>query len=257
VAGRGAAGSEGDLATQRGGSRGLAEAHASGESLPPVESVEARPACRWLLLRSRSNPVRPPETNTMRKRIEDPPDDERGLLCRIAQGDDAAFAMLYDRYGASAYGIALKICNNRALAEDVVQEAFLSIWQRAARFDPDRGSVASYLFAAVHNKAVDAIRHEESLHRRQEGAGDLLAESDPEAVVEAAWVGVRRSEVRAALGRLSSPQAEALQLAYFEGMTCTEVAHKQGVPLGTAKSRLRDGMIRLRTLLPHLSEGAP
>jgi RNA polymerase sigma-70 factor (ECF subfamily) len=134
----------------------------------------------------------------------------------------------------------------------------LSIWQRAARFDPDRGSVGAYLFAAVHNKAVDAIRHEEALRRRQEVAGDLPlpVEGDPETVVEAAWLGVRRSEVRAALGRLSSPQAEALQLAYFEGMTCTEVAHKQGVPLGTAKTRLRDGMIRLRTLLPHLSEGA-
>jgi RNA polymerase sigma-70 factor (ECF subfamily) len=187
----------------------------------------------------------------MRKRIESQ-DDDRSLLRRIAEGDQAALATLYDRYGAPALGIAVKICNNRALAEDVVQEAFLSIWQRAGRFDPDRGSAAAYLFAAVHNKAVDAVRHEESLRRRQEGVGDIPAETDAEMVVEAAWLGVRRQEVRRAVSRLSPIQREALELAYFEGLTYTEVADKLGIPLGTAKTRLRDGMIRLRALLPHL-----
>ena len=189
----------------------------------------------------------------MRKRIDDSQDEDRSLLRKIAQGDQAAFASLYDRYGASAFGVALKICNNRALAEDVVQEAFLSIWQRATLFDPDRGSLAAYLFAAVHNKAVDAVRHEESLRRREEGVGDLPAETGSEVVMEAAWLGVRRTEVRSAVSRLSPVQREALELAYFEGLTYSEVADKLGIPLGTAKTRLRDGMIRLRGLLPHLA----
>lgn len=180
-------------------------------------------------------------------------DEDRTLLRRVIRGDQEAFAALYDRYSAAAFGLAVKICNNRVLAEDVVQEAFLSIWRRAGGFDPERGSVAAYLMAAVHNKAVDAVRHEESQRRRsQEGISDFLAESGGEEVLEAAWLGVRRTQVRAAVASLSSVQREALELAYFEGLTYSEVAEKLGVPLGTAKTRLRDGMIRLRTLLPHL-----
>jgi len=139
----------------------------------------------------------------------------------------------------------------------VVQEAFLSIWQRAGRFDPDRGSAAAYLFAAVHNKAVDAVRREESLRRREEGVAECAGETGGEEVVEAAWLGVRRKEVRSAVSRLSPIQREALELAYFEGLTYSEVAEKLGIPLGTAKTRLRDGMIRLRALLPHLEVGEP
>ena len=188
----------------------------------------------------------------MRKSSESQ-DEDRTLLRRMTGGDQEAFAALYDRYSAAAFGLAVKICNNRVLAEDVVQEAFLSIWRRAGGFDPERGSVSAYLMAAVHNKAVDAVRHEESQRRRgEEGISDFLAESGGEEVLEAAWLGVRRSQVRAAVASLSSVQREALELAYFEGLTYSEVADKLGVPLGTAKTRLRDGMTRLRTLLPHL-----
>ena len=198
-------------------------------------------------------PIRPGAVDEyMVRKPSESQEEDRSLLRRVVRGDQGAFSSLYDRYGASAFGLALKICNNRALAEDVVQEAFLSIWQRAGRFDPDRGSVASYLFAAVHNKAVDAVRHEESLRRREGGVAEFAAESGGEEVVEAAWLGVRRKEVRSAVSRLSPIQREALELAYFEGLTYSEVAEKLGVPLGTAKTRLRDGMIRLRALLPHL-----
>ena len=103
--------------------------------------------------------------------------------------------------------MALKICNNAALAEDVVQEAFLSIWQRAGRFDPERGSVAAYLFAAVHNKAVDAVRHEESLRRREEGVADFAPQTQGEEVVEAAWLGVRRTAVRSITWRRQNGRA--------------------------------------------------
>lgn len=179
-------------------------------------------------------------------------DDGENLLADVARGDQLAFAALYDRYGAPAFGLAVKICNNRSVAEDVVQEAFLSIWRRAGQFDPRRGSASSYLFSAVHNKAVDAVRHEESMRRREVGLLDVPAESGGEEVVEAAWLSVRRTEVRAAVGRLSPLQREALELAYFEGLTYGEVALKLDIPLGTAKTRLRDGLVKLRGMLPHL-----
>ncbi|HLI57321.1 MAG TPA: sigma-70 family RNA polymerase sigma factor, partial [Actinomycetota bacterium] len=124
-----------------------------------------------------------------------------------------------------------------------------------SRFDPDRGSVPGYLFATVHNKAVDAIRHEESVRRRE--LGELPPDPGGDTVVEAAWIGVRRSAVRLALGRLSRAQREALELAYFEGLTYREVAGKLNIPLGTAKTRLRDGMTRLRTLLADVTGETP
>jgi RNA polymerase sigma-70 factor (ECF subfamily) len=191
----------------------------------------------------------------MVRKPSQPQVEDRSLLQRVAQGDQSAFAALYDRYAGSGFGMALKICNNAALAEDVVQEAFLSVWQRAGRFDPERGSVGAYLFAAVHNKAVDAIRHEESLRRREDSVADSATETGADDVVDAAWLEVRRTEVRAAVARLSPVQREALELAYFEGLTYREVADKLGIPLGTAKTRLRDGLIRLRALLPHVQPG--
>ncbi|HWD07682.1 MAG TPA: sigma-70 family RNA polymerase sigma factor [Actinomycetota bacterium] len=191
----------------------------------------------------------------MRECLDNSEDEDRTLLRRVAQGDLVAFASLYDRYSPAAYGLAIKICSDRALAEDVVQEAFLSIWQRASRFDPDRGSLTGYLFATVHNKAVDAIRHEESIRRRE--LGELPGDPGADSVVEAAWIGVRRSAVRAAVGGLPQAQREALELAYFEGLTYAEVAAKLGIPLGTAKTRLRDGMIRLRGLLANVTGEAP
>jgi RNA polymerase sigma-70 factor (ECF subfamily) len=185
-------------------------------------------------------------------------DEDHQLVSRIAKGDQAAFATLFDRFGSAALGLAVKVCRDRALAEDVVQEAFLSLWQKSRNFDPARGSVSSYVMGAVHNKAVDAIRHEESLRRREDAAIlGFSGESPGDEVIEAAWLGVRRKEVRIAFEQLSPLQREALELAYFGGLTYTEVAVRLGCPVGTAKTRLRDGMIRLRGLLGHLQEGGP
>ena len=189
---------------------------------------------------------------TAKSRTEDAPADEDAeLVRRVAAGDRAAFERLYDRYAAAAFGIAKRVCGDSVLAEDVVQEAFLSIWRRPTTYQPDRGRVGSYLFGVVHNKAVDAIRHEESLRRREaaSASGGVEEEVGPDQVVESAWSVARGQEVRDAIGRLSSVQREAIELAYFDGLTCTEVAAKLGIPLGTAKTRLRDGMIRLRSLL--------
>ena len=178
-----------------------------------------------------------------------PADEDAELVRRVAGGDRAAFERLYDRYAVAAFGIARRVCGDSTLAEDVVQEAFLSIWRRPSSYRPDRGRVGSYLFGVVHNKAVDAIRHEESLRRREAAFGGVDDDVGPDEVVEEAWTAVRGQQVREAVHRLSSVQREAIELAYFDGLTCTEVAAKLGIPLGTAKTRLRDGMIRLRNLL--------
>jgi RNA polymerase sigma-70 factor (ECF subfamily) len=179
-----------------------------------------------------------------------PVEEDAELVRRIAEGDGAAFGRLYDRYAASAFGIARRVCGDASLAEDVVQEAFLSIWRRPAAYSPERGKVCSYLFGVVHNKAVDAIRHEESLRRREQAYGGVEEEAGAaDEVVEGAWLALRGRQVRDAVARLSAVQREAIELAYFEGLTCTEVSTKLGIPLGTAKTRLRDGMIRLRDQL--------
>jgi RNA polymerase sigma factor (sigma-70 family) len=179
---------------------------------------------------------------------EKPQRKDRDLLSRIGKGDDRAFSALYERYSPAALGLAIRICGDRALAEDVVQEAFLSIWKRPGSYTSERGSIAAYVMGAVHHKAVDAIRKEESLRRRERAVSDSseTAEDDLE---EEGWLAVMRSEVRSAVERLSPLQREALDLAYFEGLTYSEVAEKLGIPLGTAKTRLRDGMLRLRDVL--------
>lgn len=176
------------------------------------------------------------------------------LISGIANGDQRCLAMLYDRYGSSALGLAWKVCGNRTIAEDVVQEAFLSIWQRPGSFDSRRGTAESFLLGIVHHKAVDAIRREASVHRREEKFAADPLESTESDVMEAAWLSIRREEVRNALKQLSDVQREALELAYLHGLTYNDVAVRLGIPLGTAKTRMRDGMIKLRALL---SPGAP
>ncbi len=176
------------------------------------------------------------------------PNDEQ-LLAGIAAGDQSCLAGLFDRYGRSALGLAWKICGNKTIAEEVVQEAFLSIWQRPGRFDVRRGTAEAFLLGIVHHKAVDAIRRESSVRRREEQFAAEPQEYNENDVVEEAWLAMRRRNVRAALAQLSDVQREALELAYMQGLTYSDVAARLGIPLGTAKTRMRDGMIKLRTIL--------
>ncbi len=180
--------------------------------------------------------------------------DEAELVGGLAAGDQRCLSALYDRYGSAALGLAFKICGNRTIAEDIVQEAFLALWQRPDRFDAKRGSAGAFLMGIVHHKAVDAVRREESVHRREENFAGGAPEFSEDEVVEAAWISMRRQKVRAALGRLSDVQREALELAYLQGLTYSDVAARLNIPLGTAKTRMRDGMIRMRALLSQ-SEG--
>ncbi|MFD2092326.1 sigma-70 family RNA polymerase sigma factor [Blastococcus deserti] len=180
------------------------------------------------------------------------PDDAAGdadVVRRIRAGDRSAVDDLYERFRRPAFALARRILGDDALAEDVLQEVFLSVWRDPAAFDRGRGSVASWLLAVVHHKAVDAVRREESQRRRQAQAGDELVLDAPTAtrdVEEEAWSRMVAEQVRSAMGLLPAGQREALTLAYYGGYTQREVAALTGTPLGTVKTRMLAGMRRLR-----------
>jgi RNA polymerase sigma-70 factor, ECF subfamily len=169
------------------------------------------------------------------------------LVALVAQGDATALEALYERYGKAAYSLALGILTDQSLAEDVVQEVFLSLWREARRFDPARGTVATYLLSMTHHRSVDVVHREENLRRRH-GPEEALAlaagqASDLEDEVEFAE---RRIQMRAALAALPEPQREALMLAYFGGYTQREIASLAGIQLATVKTRMAAGMRRLK-----------
>jgi RNA polymerase sigma factor (sigma-70 family) len=171
---------------------------------------------------------------------------DEALVALVARADDSALAELYDRFGHVAYGLALRIVRDPALAEDAVQEAFLAVWRWAARFVPERAKASTWILTLVHRRAVDIVRREEP--RRTE---PLEAAPQPSANLteDEAWLRLRRTRVQEALRRLPDQQREALELAYFGGFTQSELADRLGEPLGTIKSRMFTGLARLRELL--------
>ncbi|TMK22343.1 MAG: sigma-70 family RNA polymerase sigma factor [Actinobacteria bacterium] len=175
---------------------------------------------------------------------------DRDLLERVTAGDHAAFAEIYRRYAPTAFGLAVRMLGERAMAEEVLQEVFLSIWRRAGAFDPARGSVRSWLFAQIHHRSVDVVRREEAERRRSQVSVTPAADDGSvDEVIEESWLKARRSHVRNALGSLSAEQRQMIELAYFQGMTQSQVARATGVPLGTVKSRTLAAMRRLRDAL--------
>jgi RNA polymerase sigma-70 factor (ECF subfamily) len=172
------------------------------------------------------------------------------LVELVAQQDAGALEALYDRYGRAAYSLARRILTEETLAQDVVQEVFLSLWRDARRFDAGRGTVATYLLSMTHHRAVDVVRREENLRRWRTSDEGLELAPDPKARVEdEVEASERRTEVRAALKDLSEPQRQALLLAYFGGYTQREVAALVGVPLGTVKTRMAAGMRKMKEAL--------
>ena len=172
------------------------------------------------------------------------------LVELVAQKDAGALEALYERYGRAAYSLARRILTEETLAQDVVQEVFLSLWRDARRFDAGRGTVATYLLSMTHHRAVDVVRREENLRRWRTSDEGLELEADPKVRVEdEVLTSERRAEVRAALGELPAAQREALLLAYFGGYTQREVAALVGVPLGTVKTRMAAGMRKMRAAL--------
>jgi RNA polymerase sigma-70 factor (ECF subfamily) len=170
--------------------------------------------------------------------------DEASLVAGLRNNDRESLAAIYDAYGAIAYGLALKLLGSRTEAEDVVQESFLALWRQAERIDPVRG-LRSYLLSIVHNRTVDRIRRSA---RRPEAQLDLDAPI-PAATADPADEVTRITEgeaVRAALVSLPTDQRRTVELVYFSGLTLSETANRMQVPVGTAKSRLRLALGRLR-----------
>jgi RNA polymerase sigma factor (sigma-70 family) len=171
---------------------------------------------------------------------------DTALLDLVGRSNDDALAVLYDRYGRVAYGLALRVVRDPALAEDAVQEGFLAVWRSADRFLAERAKPSTWILTLVHRRAVDLVRREE---RRR--ADPLESAPDPAGRGADEEVGLRnrRQIVQDALGQLPDDQRQALELAYYGGLTQSELAERLGVPLGTIKSRMFTGLSRLRDLL--------
>ena len=176
------------------------------------------------------------------------PDLDR-LLRRSATGDEAAFGELYDLVSARVYGLVRRIVRDPAQSEEVAQEVFLEIWRHSARFDASRGSAVSWMLTIAHRKSVDRVRAAEAARDRDESYGAATHDISHDSTAEAAVERLDAERVHRALETLSEAQRGALELAYLSGYTHTEVAAMLDLPLGTAKTRIRDGLIRLRDLL--------
>lgn len=176
------------------------------------------------------------------------PVSDTELLHAIARGDERALGQLYDRYRLILFGLLIRILHSREEAEDVLQEVFLQVWKRAADFDEERGRAFTWLVTLARSRAIDRLRSLGSRERATAGA----ARETPNAVSDAESDAIRSEQsviVRRALAELPEEQKKTLLLAYFEGLTQSEIAARLGAPLGTVKTRMRSGMIKLREAL--------
>lgn len=181
--------------------------------------------------------------------------DDADLIARVAGGDTEAVAVLYDRYGGAIYSLCYRILGDATAAEDVAQEVFVRVWRNAASFEPERGRASTWMLRIAHNIALNEIRRRQSrpalapnVEWVQEAANisDPSAESDP---ATATWLRERADVIRGALSQLPEAQRKVLELAFYGGLSQSEIAAVLNDPLGTVKSRVRAGMLRLRELL--------
>jgi RNA polymerase sigma-70 factor, ECF subfamily len=182
---------------------------------------------------------------------------DEDLMQLVRDGEARAFEIVFDRHGDASFSLAYRMCGRQAMAEDVVQEAFLSLWRSGARYDSTRGSVRSWVLSIVHNRTIDALRRgvvRDSQNAAEEGVVERLAASEcTEAEV------VRRDEarnVRSALGELPPEQRQVIELAYFGGFTHTQIAQTLELPVGTVKGRMRLGLTKMRLALDDSTEVA-
>jgi RNA polymerase sigma-70 factor (ECF subfamily) len=179
------------------------------------------------------------------------PSDEL-LLQRIGEGHEASLAALHDRYRLFAHALAVRVLGDGSRAEDVVQDAFLAVWRKAASYAPERGSVRTWLATIVRNRAIDLVRspRERMARSEHDDAERLATVEDPAPqVIDEVVVAIDRDLVRAAVDGLPDEQRNAIGLAFFRGLSHSEISAHTGVPLGTVKSRIRLGMQRLRGAL--------
>jgi RNA polymerase sigma-70 factor (ECF subfamily) len=169
-------------------------------------------------------------------------------IASVADGDQAAFASLYDALAATVYGVVRRVLRDPSQAEEVTQEVFVEMWRQASRFDPARGSARTWAVVIAHRRAVDRVRSEQSHRDRQNTVGAAAVESPATPEDDAIEVDEGR-RAKAALETLPAPQREALELAFYDGLTHVQIADRLGVALGTVKTRIRDGLIKLRTTM--------
>jgi RNA polymerase sigma-70 factor (ECF subfamily) len=168
------------------------------------------------------------------------------LLERVAQGDQRAFAQLYDLVAARVLGLVKRILIDHAQSEEVTQEIFLELWQTAPRFDPNKGGATSWILTMAHRRAVDRVRAAQSSRNRDLKIGIRDYEPGHDMVAESTEIRIESERVAQAMERLTELQREAIRLAYYGGYSHSEVAAKLRIPVGTVKTRVRDGLIRLR-----------
>jgi RNA polymerase sigma-70 factor (ECF subfamily) len=179
------------------------------------------------------------------------PSADGALMERLIQRDASALEELYDRYARPVYSLVLRVSQQPASAEEIVQDVFLLLWRNAARYHASRGPLEPWLFTLARNRALDFLRLKREKQRRREDSyefdmPDAVSAPNPVALID----GARRAErVRACMGELPEPQRRAIELAFFEGMTHSEIAAALSEPLGTVKSWIRNGLIRLRESL--------
>jgi RNA polymerase sigma-70 factor (ECF subfamily) len=168
------------------------------------------------------------------------------LLGLVADGDEAAFGEFYDRLSDRVLGLVRRLLKDHAQSEEVTQEIFLEVWQNAKRYDPARGSATTWILTMAHRRAVDRIRSSQSTRDRDTRIGLRDLETEYDSVSESVEIHVENERVGQALQRLTKLQRQAVTLSYYGGYSHSEVAELLKVPVGTVKTRLRDGMIRLR-----------
>ncbi|MBI4530519.1 MAG: sigma-70 family RNA polymerase sigma factor [Candidatus Latescibacteria bacterium] len=179
-------------------------------------------------------------------------------MARIVERDGSALGLLYDRYARILYSVALRITGDTAEAEDTLQEVFLQVWTHPDLFDPEHGNLSRWLIAMSRNRSIDRLRARQAREHRHVRAGEeedvWVLPSSPIDPFEALQTEERHTLITKALQALSTEQRRAIEMAYFEGLTQSEIAEKLGIPLGTIKTRIRLGMIKLRDMLSAADE---
>ncbi|WP_420032833.1 ECF RNA polymerase sigma factor SigK [Streptomyces sp. cg28] len=171
------------------------------------------------------------------------------LLVRVGRGDRQAFEELYGELAGPVYGLVGRVLRDPAQSEEVTQDVLLEVWRTAARYDPRRGSALAWVLTVAHRRAVDRVRSVRAAREREQRAARRSVTTPFDPVAEEVEAALERDQVRRCLDRLTDLQRRAVTLAYYDGYTYREVAHRLAVPLGTVKTRMRDGLLRLRSCL--------
>jgi len=188
----------------------------------------------------------PRETDDEQDFASELPLTQDQLLSLVAQGDQAAFAKLYDQMAPRVLGLVRRLLRDHAQSEEVTQEIFLEIWQNATRYDSSKGGASTWIMTMSHRRAVDRVRASQSSRDRDTKIGIRDYDADYDNVSETVQTRIEHERVEKAMQRLTELQRQAVSLAYYGGYSHSEVADLLSVPIGTVKTRLRDGMIRLR-----------